>query len=128
MHLFARALLLASVVGIQACISQPPALEAGRPDPNVIQYFTFSRPLRQYMNAADKEWLTGLKGRALAEGATEADIQTVSEGMRYSSRQLIATQIRVDLAASATSFSIPYCEVAKIAARPRIRPRLTSIQ
>ena len=47
------------------------ALEAiGKPDPkNVNQYFGFSRPIRQNMNASDTAWLTGLRNSATAPAA-----------------------------------------------------------
>src|SRR5581483_4515029 len=49
------------------------ALEAiGKPDPkNVDQYFGFSRPIRQNMDASDKAWLAGLKDLSAANGETE---------------------------------------------------------
>jgi pimeloyl-ACP methyl ester carboxylesterase len=104
---------LAAQAKLSGDVQTTATLEAiGRPDPlNLIQYSTFSRALRQYMNAADQNWLTGLKERALAEGATEADIQTIADGMRYSGRQLSAVQSRLDLPTTANSFALPYCVI-----------------
>jgi proline iminopeptidase len=86
------------------------ALEAiGKPDPkNVKQYFGFSRPIRQHMNASDTAWLTGLKNRYSANGETEVTLKAIGDGMSASGSALIEASVAEDLSATATSFKIPY--------------------
>jgi pimeloyl-ACP methyl ester carboxylesterase len=86
------------------------ALEAiGKPDPkNVRQYFAFSRPIRQHMNAPDTAWLTGLKNLYSANGVTEVTLQAIGDGMNASGSALIDASVAEDLPATATSFKIPY--------------------
>jgi len=86
------------------------ALEAiGKPDPkNVKQYFGFSRPIRQNMNASDTAWLTGLRKAYSANGVTEEMVKTIGDGMSASGSALIDASIEGDLSATATSFKIPY--------------------
>jgi proline iminopeptidase len=86
------------------------ALDAiGKPDPkNVKQYFGFSRPIRQHMNASDTAWLTGLKDKYLASGETETTLNAIGDGMNASGSALIDASVAGDLAATATSFKIPY--------------------
>jgi pimeloyl-ACP methyl ester carboxylesterase len=86
------------------------ALEAiGKPDPkNVKQYFGFSRPIRQHMNAADTAWLAGLKDRYTANGETEATLKAIGDGMSASGSALIEASVAGNLSATATSFKIPY--------------------
>jgi pimeloyl-ACP methyl ester carboxylesterase len=81
------------------------ALEAiGKPDPkNVKQYFGFSRPIREHMNASDTAWLTGLKDKYSAE-----TLKAVSDGMSASGSALIEASVAGDLSATATTFKIPY--------------------
>jgi pimeloyl-ACP methyl ester carboxylesterase len=85
-------------------------LEAiGTPDPkNVTQYFTFSRPIRQNMNASDTAWLTGLRSLYSANGETEATLKAIAEGATASGRALIETSLAENLPATATTFKIPY--------------------
>ena len=81
----------------------------GKPDPkNVEQYFGFSRPIRQNMNASDTAWLTGLKNLYMANGGSEAGLETMSDGMNASSAALIGASVATDLPATATNFKIPY--------------------
>jgi pimeloyl-ACP methyl ester carboxylesterase len=81
----------------------------GRPDPeDVDQYFGFSWPLRQNLQASDAAWLAGMMKAAQADGTTEADIRTIGEGMSASGRALIRTSVRTDLPATARSFALPY--------------------
>jgi pimeloyl-ACP methyl ester carboxylesterase len=81
----------------------------GRPDPtNVEQYFGFSWPLRQNLDASDAAWLAGIMKAAKADGATEAEIATIGEGMSASGRALIGATVRTDLPATARSFALPY--------------------
>jgi proline iminopeptidase len=86
------------------------ALEAiGKPDPkNVKQYFGFSRPIRQHMNASDTAWLTGLKNNYSANGETEVTLKAIGDGMSASGSALIEASVAGDLSATATSFKIPY--------------------
>ena len=87
------------------------ALEAiGKPDPkNVDQYFGFSRPIRQNMNASDTAWLTGgMKNSYTANGVTEAASKAIGDGMIASGGALIDASVATDLPATATSFKIPY--------------------
>jgi pimeloyl-ACP methyl ester carboxylesterase len=86
------------------------ALEAiGKPDPkNVQQYFTFSRPIRQNMDASDTAWLTSLRDAYSANGETEAALKAIGDGARASGRALIEASVAADLPATATSFKIPY--------------------
>jgi pimeloyl-ACP methyl ester carboxylesterase len=87
------------------------ALEAiGKPDPkNVDQYFGFSRPIRQNMNASDTAWLTdGMRNSYTANGVTEAARKAMGDGMSASGRALIEASVATDLPATATSFKIPY--------------------
>ena len=86
------------------------ALEAiGTPDPkNVKQYFGFSRPIRQNMNASDTAWLTGLRDLYSANGETEATLNAIGDGSTASGSALIGASIATDFPATATSFKIPY--------------------
>jgi proline iminopeptidase len=83
--------------------------EIGRPDPtDVPQYFKFSWPLRQNLDPADAAWFAGMLKAVQADGATEADLRTIGDGMGASGRALIGTSVRTDLPASARSFALPY--------------------
>ncbi len=86
------------------------ALEAiGKPDPkNVEQYFGFSRPIRQNMNASDTGWLTGLRNLYSASGETAAALKAIGDGSSASGQALIGASVATDLPATATSFKIPY--------------------
>src|SRR5262245_27578178 len=86
------------------------ALEAiGKPDPkNVSQYFGFSRPIRQNMNASDTAWLTGLMKAYAANGESEATVKTIGDGMGASGSALIGASVAGALPSTATSFKIPY--------------------
>jgi len=86
------------------------ALEAiGKPDPkNVDQYFGFSRPIRQYMNASDRAWLAGLKDLSTANGETQAALAAIDDGMTASGSALISASVATDFTATATRFKIPY--------------------
>jgi pimeloyl-ACP methyl ester carboxylesterase len=86
------------------------ALEAiGKPDPkNVKQYFDFSRPIRQHMNASDTGWLTGLRKTYVDNGVTEETLKAIGDGMSASGPALLGASVEGDLSATATSFKIPY--------------------
>jgi len=85
-------------------------LEAiGTPDPkNVQQYFGFSRPIRQNMNAADTAWLTGMKKVLDANGVSDATFKAIQDGMTASGPALIDTSVAENLPATATRFALPY--------------------
>src|SRR4030095_539103 len=84
------------------------ALDAiGKPDPkNVKQYFGFSRPIRQHMNASDTAWLTGLRQAYGASGVTEEMLEAIGDGMNASGSALIGASVEGELSATATSFTI----------------------
>jgi pimeloyl-ACP methyl ester carboxylesterase len=86
------------------------ALEAiGKPDPkNVDQYFRFSRPIRQHMNAPDTAWLAGLRHSYGVNGVSDAEVKAIGDGMIASGAALIAASVEANLPATATSFTIPY--------------------
>jgi pimeloyl-ACP methyl ester carboxylesterase len=86
------------------------ALEAiGKPDPkNVKQYFGFSRPIRQYMNASDTAWLANLMKLLKASGETEASIKAIGDGMNASGAALVDDMINEDLSTNALAFKVPY--------------------
>ncbi len=86
------------------------ALEAiGKPDPkNVKQYFGFSRPIRQYMNASDTAWLANLMKLLEASGETEASVKAIGDGMNASGAALVEDMINEDLSTNALTFKIPY--------------------
>jgi proline iminopeptidase len=86
------------------------ALDAiGKPDPkNVKQYFGFSRPIRQNMNASDTAWLTGLRRTYSANGESEAMVKAIGDGMSASGAALIGASVEGDLSTTATSFKLPY--------------------
>lgn len=85
-------------------------LEAiGQPDPkNLKQYFGFSRPIRQHMNASDTAWLANLIELLKASGETDASIRTIGDGMNASATALAEDTINVDLSINALAFRIPY--------------------
>jgi pimeloyl-ACP methyl ester carboxylesterase len=86
------------------------ALEAiGKPDPkNVQQYFRFSRPIRQNLDASDTAWLTGLSDAYNASGETAVALKAIGDGASASGRALIEASVATNLPATATSFKVPY--------------------
>jgi pimeloyl-ACP methyl ester carboxylesterase len=86
------------------------ALEAiVKPDPrNVQQYFAFSRPIRQNMNASDTAWLTGLLEAYKASGETEEALKAIGDGSIASARALIDASVATNFPETATSFKLPY--------------------
>ena len=81
----------------------------GTPDPkNATQYFGFSRPIRQYMNASDTAWLAGLRNLYTANGGTQADSKAIADGMRATGSALIDASMATDFPATATRFELPY--------------------
>jgi proline iminopeptidase len=85
-------------------------LEAiGKPDPKELkQYFSFSRPIRQHMNASDTAWLANLRQLAIANGETEATLKATGDGMAASGAALAASSVTTDLPVTAVDFRIPY--------------------
>src|SRR4051794_9550399 len=53
------------------------ALQAiGKPDPgNPKEYFSWSRPIRQFLNPSDTAWLAGMRQVATANGVTETTMK-----------------------------------------------------
>jgi pimeloyl-ACP methyl ester carboxylesterase len=86
------------------------ALEAiGTPDPkNVGQYFTFSRPIRQYLNPSDTAWLKNMRALALANGETEATLEMTGAGATASGAALIGSSVSENLSSTALRFDLPY--------------------
>ena len=82
------------------------ALEAiGRPDPNnAKEYFSWSRPIRQFMNPSDTAWFADMRKVAAANGMTEETMKAVGDGMMASGKALSFA----DLPASAIRSKIPY--------------------
>jgi proline iminopeptidase len=85
------------------------ALDAiGKPDPkNFKQYFGFSRPIRQNMNASDTAWLTGLRTIYSANGESEEMVKAIGDGMSASGSALNGASVEGD-PATATRFKLPY--------------------
>jgi len=84
-------------------------VDIGKPDPrNVDQYFNFSRPIRQNMNASDTAWLGGLRNLYNSSGETEAALKAIGDGSSASGSALIGATVETDLPATASSFKIPY--------------------
>lgn len=85
-------------------------LEAiGTPDPkNVQEYFRFSRPIRQNMNASDTAWLAGMRNAFSANGGSEATLKAIGDAMTAAGPALIGASVATDLPATATRFTIPY--------------------
>ena len=86
------------------------ALEAiGTPDPNnVKQYFGFSRPIRQHMNASDTAWLANALALLKASGETDATLKAAMNGATASAEALVGAMVAEDLPATASRFTIPY--------------------
>lgn len=82
----------------------------GHPDPtNATQYFTFTRPLRRYLGAADSAWLRGLLDLIKhSPGLTDEDLKAIGDGMNFSGRTLLPTQIQERLSTEALRFELPY--------------------
>jgi pimeloyl-ACP methyl ester carboxylesterase len=79
----------------------------GRPDPmNAEQYFHFTRSLRQSLDESDAAWLGGL--RALLADSNHADLTAIGDGMQFSGRTLLPTQMRETLSTDALRFELPY--------------------
>ncbi|MFL5639710.1 MAG: alpha/beta fold hydrolase [Gemmatimonadaceae bacterium] len=82
----------------------------GTLDPtNAAQYFTATRPLRNFLGDADKAWFSRM--RALTRdslGMTDDDRTAVNEGMNFSGRTLLPTQMHEQLSTSSLRFELPY--------------------
>jgi pimeloyl-ACP methyl ester carboxylesterase len=81
------------------------ALEAiGKPDPkNGTEYFRWSRPICQFLNASDTAWFADMLKVATANGVTET-MKAVNDGMIASGAALSFA----DLPTTAVRFKIPY--------------------
>jgi len=81
-------------------------LEAiGRPDPkNASEYFSWSRPIRQFLNPSDTAWFAEMPKVATANGMTETTMKAVGDGMIASGRALGFA----DVPNTAVGFKIPY--------------------
>lgn len=82
------------------------ALEAiGKPDPNNrTDYFSWSRPIREFLNPSDTAWFADMRKVATANGMTETTMKAVNDGMIASGAALSFA----DLPATAVRFAIPY--------------------
>ena len=82
------------------------ALEAiGKPDPkNPTEYFSWSRPIRQFLNPSDTAWFADLRKVAIANGVTETTMKAVNDGMVASAAALSFA----DLPTTAVRFKTPY--------------------
>ena len=86
------------------------ALEAiGKPDPKDLkQYFSWSRPIRQYLNASDTAWFADMRKVGAANGETEAMNKAIRDGMIASGAALSGASVTADLLATGVRFKIPY--------------------
>src|SRR5678815_4673962 len=86
-------------------------LEAiGRPDPmNPKQYFTFIRPLRQFLNPSDRAWLAGaLDLLRHSPGMSEKLMSAMQNGAEFSGQALLPIQMEERLSSEALRFELPY--------------------
>ena len=81
------------------------ALEAiGKPDPqNGKEYFGWSRPIRQFLNASDTAWFADMRRVATANGVSETTVKAVEDGMAASGAALSFA----DLPTTGVRFKIP---------------------
>jgi pimeloyl-ACP methyl ester carboxylesterase len=76
----------------------------GKPDPNNRkEYFSWSRPIRQFLNPSDTAWFADMRRVATANGATEATMKAINDGMIASGAALNFA----DLPTTAIAFKIP---------------------
>ena len=82
------------------------ALEAlGKPDPkNGKEYFSWSRPIRQFLNPSDTAWFAEMRKVATANGVTETTMKALNDGMIASGAALGFA----DLPTTAVRSKIPY--------------------
>ncbi len=79
----------------------------GTPDPlNTKQYFSFTKPLRKYLNNSDASWLEGLRG--VFEKFPKHEFEDIEGGMILSGRVLLQFQVQENLSTSALVFKVPY--------------------
>jgi proline iminopeptidase len=77
-------------------------------DPLSLDHFRhLNGPLRRYLDPADAEWLAGLRERA-STLFTAQELADVSEGMTFSGRSLISTQMQVNLFEAAPRVEVPF--------------------
>ena len=76
----------------------------GTPDPkNTQQYFRFSQNLFAVMAPSDQNWLTSLrKATPTALGISQKDYKNLIDGMRFSSKHLLADQVASNLPKTAS--------------------------
>lgn len=76
-------------------------------DPMNLEHFQrLNRPLRRHLDPADAAWLKGLRERA-GEMFTEQELSDLTEGMNFSGRSLISTQMQVDLFETVPRLEVP---------------------
>ncbi len=82
------------------------ALEAiGKPDPkNGKEYFSWSRPIRTFLNPSDTAWFAEMRKVATANGVTETTMRAIGDGMIASGAALGFA----DLPTTAVRFKVPY--------------------
>jgi pimeloyl-ACP methyl ester carboxylesterase len=82
------------------------ALEAiGKPDPNNRkEYFSWARPIRQFMNPSDMAWFADMRKVATENKMTETTMKAIGDGMNASGPALGFA----DLATTPVGFKIPY--------------------
>ena len=82
------------------------ALEAiGKPDPkNGKEYFSWSRPIRRFLNPSDTAWFADMSRVATANGVTETTMKAVNDGMIASGPALGFA----DIPTTTVRFGIPY--------------------
>lgn len=82
----------------------------GPVDPtNAAQYFSATRPLRNFMTESDNVWLRRIRLLARdSSGLTVDDLATMSDGMRFSGRAFLSTQMGERLSATFVTFELPY--------------------
>jgi hypothetical protein len=107
------------------------ALEAiGKPDPkNGTEYFRWSRPIRQFLNASDTAWFADMLKVATANGVTETTMKAVNDGMIASGAPLSFADLPPRR--SASRFPTMSSKVGTISLRPRrssrpISPKLSA--
>ncbi len=53
----------------------------GKPEPkNGKKYFSWSRPIRQFLNPSDTAWFANMRKVATANGVTETTMKAVNDG------------------------------------------------
>jgi pimeloyl-ACP methyl ester carboxylesterase len=64
---------------------------------------------RKFLDEADARWLSGLLALLRkSPGFTDDELTTLGDGMMFSGKTLLPTQMKEDLSTSALRFEIPY--------------------